>query len=103
MIKPIAHTVLIQLDDPTEADEAFRRAKELGIELALDKREHKAVEYGIVMKVGPRAFLDFGLTNDAVKEGDRVTLVKYSGKEVTDTDGMKYVLVNDQDILAIIE
>lgn len=102
-IKLLLPTLLLKLDDATEADEVYRRAKEVGIQLELDKREHKAVEYGTVVQVGPKAFVDFGGEEGCVKVGDRVTLVKYSGKDVVDSDGTKYVIVNDQDVLAVIE
>lgn len=102
-IKILLHHILLKLEDATEADETYRRAKALGIHLELDKREQKAVEYGTVIQVGPRAFIDYGGSPDMLKAGDKVTINKYSGKEVFDTDGQKYVLVNDQDVLAIIE
>ena len=81
----------------------YKRAKAAGIHLELDKREQKAVEYGTIVQVGPTAFMDYGGTPDLLAVGDRVTINKYSGKEVTDSDGSKYVIVNDQDILAIIQ
>ncbi len=102
-IKILLHHVLLNLDDATEADETYRRAKAAGIHLELDKREQKAVEYGTVVQVGPKAFLDYGGTPDMIKAGDRVTINRYSGKEITDSDNTKYVIVNDQDILAVIE
>lgn len=102
-IKLLLHHVLIKLDDATEADEVYRRAKAAGIQLELDKREQKAVEYGTVAKVGPTAFIDYGGTPDLIKAGDRVSITKYSGKEISDSDNTKYVIVNDADILAVIE
>lgn len=103
MIKLLLHTVLVTLSDVTEEDEQYRRAKALGIELALDKRESAAVEYGIVNSVGPTAFKDYGRGPDIIKEGDKVSFAKYSGKSVTDTDGKKYVIINDSDVLCVIE
>lgn len=102
-IKILLHHVLIKLDDATEADEIYRRAKSAGIELALDKREQKAVEYGTVVQIGPTAFIDYGRDPTILKVGDRVSLNRYSGKSVVDKDGSEFVLVNDQDILCVIE
>ena len=102
-IKLLLHHVLVKLDDATEADETYRRARAAGIELALDKRVQDAVEYGTVVQVGPTAFIDYGRRPDILKGGDRVSLTRYSGKSVVDSDGSKYVLVNDQDILCVIE
>lgn len=102
-IKILLHHILIKLDEATEVDEVYRRAKAAGIHLELDKREAKAVEYGTVVSVGPTAYLDYGRDPTIIKIGDRVSLNRYSGKEIIDTDGTKYVLANDQDVLAIIE
>lgn len=103
MIRLLLHHILVQLDEATEADEVYRRAKQAGIHLELDKREQKAVEYGTVVSVGPTAFIDYGRSPDIVKVGDRISINRYSGKEVKDVDGKQYVIVNDQDVLAIIE
>lgn len=102
-IKILLHHVLVKLDDATEADEAYRRAKALGIHLELDKREKDAVEYGTVVQVGPQAFKDLGGDPDLLSIGDRVSLTRYSGKKIVDTDGTQYQLFNDSDILAVIE
>lgn len=103
MIKILLHHVLIKLDDAIEADDTYRRAKALGIELALDKRTEKAVEYGTVVQVGPTAFIAHGRDPNILKEGDRVSITRYSGKPVVDSDGTEYTLLNDDDILCIIE
>jgi co-chaperonin GroES (HSP10) len=103
MIKILLHHLLIKLDEATEADEVYRRAKAAGIELALDKREQKAVEYGTVIQVGPTAFIDYGRGPDIVKVGDRVSISRYSGKAVKDVDNTEYVIVNDNDVLCLIE
>lgn len=103
MIRILLHHILVKLDDATEADETYRRAKSLGIELALDKREQQAVEYGTVIQVGPTAYRDLGRDPSIVKVGDRVSVTRYAGKKVCDSDGQEYMLFNDQDILCVIE
>lgn len=103
MIRILLHHILVKLDDATEADDMYRRAKAAGIHLELDKREQQAVEYGKVVQVGPQAFKDLGGDPTLVKVGDRVSLTKYSGKRVVDSDGTEYLLFNDSDILAVIE
>lgn len=102
-IKLILHHVLVKLDDATEADEMYKRAKAVGIELALDKREQAAVEYGTVLQIGPTAYNDLGGDRNCLSVGDRVSLTRYSGKKVVDTDGSEYMIFNDSDVLAIIE
>lgn len=102
-IKILLHHILVKLEDATEADDTYRRAKALGIELALDKREQKAVEYGTVVQVGPTAFNDYGRNPDILKAGDRVSLNRYAGKSVVDSNGIEYTLLNDSDVLCVIE
>lgn len=102
-IKLLLHHILVKLDDATEADEMYKRAKAAGIELALDKREQAAVEYGTVIQVGPTAYTALGGDRNNLSVGDRVSLTRYTGKKVVDTDGKEYHLFNDDDVLCIIE
>ena len=65
-------------------------------------KERKAVEYGTVVRTGPRAFIDYGRSPDILSKGDRVSYNRYAGKTVKDVDGKEYLLVNDQDVLCVI-
>lgn len=103
MIKILLHHILVKLDDATEADDTYKRAKAAGIVLELDKREQAAVEYGTVVKIGPTAFKDLGRDPTILKEGDRISFARYSGKSIKDSDGTEYLLLNDQDVLVVIE
>ena len=103
MIKILLHHILVKLDDATEADDMYKRAKAAGIHLELDKREQAAVEYGTVVKIGPTAFKDLGRDPTILKEGDRISFARYSGKSLKDSDGTEYLLLNDQDVLVVIE
>ena len=103
MIKILLHHILVKLDDATEADDMYKRAKAAGIHLELDKREQAAVEYGTVVKIGPTAFKDLGRDPTILKEGDRISFARYSGKSIKDSDGTEYLLLNDQDVLVVIE
>lgn len=98
MIFPLLHTVLISPDEVET-----KTASGIVIPEMVTDKERKAVEYGTVVRVGPRAFIDYGRDPNILQKGTRVTYARYSGKEVTDTDGTKYILVNDQDVLAIIQ
>lgn len=102
-IKILLHHVLVKQDEATEADDTYKRAKASGIILELDKREQAAVEYGTVVQVGPTSFLDYGRDPTILKEGDRVSFARYSGKSIKDSDNEEYVLLNDSDILVVIE
>ena len=95
-IKLLLHHILVKLDEPETKTSS-------GIILAIDeKKERKAVEYGTVIQVGPTAFIDYGREPDILKGGDRISLNRYAGKSIVDTDEQEYVIVNDQDVLAII-
>lgn len=103
MINILLHHVLVKLDDATEADEMYKKAKAAGIVLELDKREQAAVEYGTVVKIGPTSFKDYGRDPTILKEGDRISFARYSGKSIKDSDGKEYLLLNDSDVLVVIE
>ena len=103
MIKILLHHILVKLDDATDADDMYKRAKAAGIHLELDKREQAAVEYGTVVQVGPTAFKDLGRDPTILNRGDRISFARYSGKSIKDSDGTEYLLLNDQDVLVVIE
>lgn len=100
-IELLLHTILVKPDKVEETDEVIKRARAAGIQVQLDKREEKAVEYGTVVSVGPTAFKDYGRSPDILKGGDRISFVKYSGKEITQ-NGETYLILNDADVLCII-
>ena len=66
------------------------------------EKERKAVEYGTVLQVGPTAYTDYGRDPSIIKVGDKVSFNRYSGKEITDLDEKKYLIVNDSDVLCIL-
>ena len=58
---------------------------------------------GIVMSVGNGKILDNGARVEmAVREGDRILVGKYSGTEIK-VDGQEYLIVREDEILAITE
>lgn len=97
MIIPLLHTVLIKPDEVETKTESG-----IVIPSTVTDKERKAVEYGTVVTVGPRAFIDYGRDPTILKGGDRVSFARYSGKTIKDVDGSEYVLVNDIDIMALI-
>lgn len=102
-VKILLHHILVKLDDAIEADKDLKRAQAAGIILELDKREQAAVEYGTVVQVGPMAFIDHGRNPTILKEGDRISFARYSGKSIKDSDGAEYLLLNDSDVYVVIE
>lgn len=95
MIIPLLHTVLIKPDEVET-----KTAGGIYIPDIVTDKERKAMEYGTVITVGPRAFIDYGRDPTILKGGDRVSFARYSGKVIKDTDDIEYVLVNDIDLLA---
>lgn len=100
-IELLLHTVLIKPDDVQDTDAVIRRAKAAGIHVQLDKREQEAVEFGVVVQVGPTAFKDYGRDSTILKVGDRISFARYAGKSIT-INGDKLIILNDQDCICII-
>ncbi len=100
-LNPVLHRILVKPEDVTEADDTLRRAKQAGIVVQLDKREHKAGVIGTVVKVGNTAFLSFDSTaeKEGVVPGAKVYYAKYSGAETRDGE---HIWLNDEDILGVI-
>lgn len=97
MIIPVLHRLLVK---PEEVE----TKTESGIVLAInEKREQAAAEKGTVIAIGETCFQDYGGNNNTVAVGDLVFYARYSGKQVKDTDGTEYVLLNDEDIVGIIK
>ena len=101
-IQLLLHTVLVIPEKVEDVDEVVKRARAAGIEVQLDKREQKAVEYATVVQVGPTAFKDYGRSSDILKQGDKVVFAKYAGKEVKHQDET-YLILNDEDVIAIVK
>lgn len=92
-IKPLADRVVIKM---TEAEETTKS----GIILAGNAKEKPQV--AVVVAVGPGGIVDGKETVMTVKVGDKVLTGKYSGTEVK-CDGEEYIIVKQNDILAIVE
>jgi co-chaperonin GroES (HSP10) len=104
MIKPILHRVLVKPDNIEDADDVVRSAKASGLLVQLDKREQAAIEIGTIVLVGDTSYKEFGTTAEAqgVIPGARVFFAKYAGKSVKDGDE-KFLMLNDEDVIGVIE
>lgn len=103
-IKPILHRILVRPDDIMETDKYLKKAKDLGIIVHQDEhsREQAAVDKGTVVSFGATVFRDFNSEN-MLKVGDQVVYARYAGKVIVDpVDEVKYVALNDEDVIAII-
>lgn len=105
MIIPVLHRILVKPDAIEDKDTAFAAAKRIGMEIVRDEkdREQAAVDSGVVVAYGATAFLDFKVEASPIKVGDRIVYARYAGKTIVDPDDdVKYVALNDEDVVAII-
>ena len=93
MIKPLSDRVLIKMKEKEETTES-------GIILASSSQEKPQVAE--VIEVGPGEKVDGVLQEMYVKKGDNVIVGKYAGTEVK-YEGIDYIIVKQDDILAIVE
>lgn len=81
-------------------------------EYAKDReRERVGQQFGTLVAIGPLAWQDYDNFRDRTNGwhrwaavGDRVSFARYAGKRITDPEtSVEYVVMNDNDINAIIE
>lgn len=92
-IKPLSDRVLIKMEAAEETTKG-------GILLAGTAKEKPQV--ADVIAVGPGGVVDGKEVTMYVKAGDRVITSKYSGTEIK-VDGEEYIIVRQNDILAVVE
>jgi chaperonin GroES len=92
-IKPLGSKILLM---ETEGEETTKS----GIVLPTNAKEKPYI--GIVIETGPGEFKDGKEIKVTVKKGERVLYSKYGGTEVK-LDDKKYLIVRQDDILAVIE
>ena len=92
-LKPLADRVVVKM---VEAEETTKS----GIILTGAAKEKPQIAQ--VVEVGPGGNVDGKEIVMTVKVGDKVITSKYSGTEIK-LDGEKYIIVRQNDILAIVE
>lgn len=97
-IKPTGWRILIK-PDPAETKSPG------GIIIQTENRLNRVGQiFGTVVDIGPQAWKQVGDGTPWAKVGDRVSYAKYGGTVLTDPeDGEEYVMLNDQDVWAIID
>ena len=92
-LKPLADRVILKM---TEAEETTKS----GIILASASKEKPQI--AVVVAVGPGGTVDGKEVTMLVKEGDKVITSQYAGSTVK-LDGEEYLIVRQNEILAIVE
>ena len=90
------------LQDRVLAERTEEEEKTAGGIIIPDSAKEKPQE-GVIVAVGkgkPRD--DGGITALDVKPGDQILFAKYAGSDVT-LDGQEYVILREEDILAIVD
>ena len=93
MIKPLGSRVLIKMKEGEEKTKS-------GIILSGSAQEKPQIAE--VIEVGPGEKIDGKLEEMYIKKGDNVIVNKYSGTEVK-YEGTEYIILKQEDILAIVE
>jgi chaperonin GroES len=93
MIKPLGSRVLIKMKEGEETTKS-------GIILAGSAQEKPQIAE--IIEVGPGEMVDGKPETMNVKKGDNVIVSKYAGTEVK-YEGTEYMIVKQDDILAIVE
>ena len=93
MIKPLQDRVLIKMIENEETTKS-------GIILSSGAKEKPQIAE--IIEVGPGIEVDGKKIQMNVKKGDKVIVSKYSGTEVK-YEGEEYIILKQDDILAIIE
>ena len=92
MIKPLSDRVLIKMKQGEETTKS-------GIILSTTAQEKPQIAE--VIEVGPGKVIDGKREEMTVKKGDNVVVSKYVGTEVK-YEGEEYIILKEEDILAII-
>lgn len=93
MIKPLMDRVVLKM---VEAEETTKS----GIVLAGSAKEKPQIAE--VIAVGPGGKIDGKEVTMCVKVGDKVVFTKYAGTEIK-YNGEEYIIIGQNDILAVIE
>ena len=93
MIKPLGNRVLIKMKEGEETTKS-------GIILASSAQEKPQIAE--VIEVGPGEKIDGKQQEMYVQKGDNVIVSEYAGTKVK-YEGVEYIIVKQDDILAIVE
>ena len=96
MIKPLGSRVLIKMKELEETTKSG---------ILLHNSAHEKSQIGVIIEIGESDKSnknDKNISDRKVRKGDNVIINKYVGTEVK-FDGIEYIIINEEDILAIID
>jgi len=94
---PLMHRALVK---PKQVE--TKTASGIILTDTLTRKEQAACEEGIILALGDTFGKDFG-ASVLPKVGDKIMFAKYAGKFIKDDNGDDLVLLNDDDVVAIIK
>lgn len=97
-INPCGHYILIL---PAGVEKTSKGGIIL-VDETIEAKERETTE-GILIAVGHIGWAEFNDGKPWAKVGDRVCYGKFAGRDMTGIDGQKYVLMNCEDILAVLK
>jgi co-chaperonin GroES (HSP10) len=117
MIHPVGHRVLVKKMKVEERDPVFKSAVKAGLALPDHddlRRREAGVDRGHVVSIGSDAWKQFYANANPgdtylvnfkpwCKVGDFVAFAKYGGMPLKDADGNEYIMINDEDVVAVLE
>jgi len=96
-IIPLMHRALVK---PKQVE--TKTASGIILTETLTRKEQAACDEGIILSLGDTFGKDFG-AEVIPKVGDKVLFAKYAGKFIKDDEGTDLVLLNDDDLIAIVK
>ncbi|MCR5147332.1 MAG: co-chaperone GroES [Clostridia bacterium] len=93
MIRPLEDRILVKMKEGEETTKS-------GIILTSNSQEKPQIAE--VVEVGPGKKIDGELEPICVKKGDNVIVSKYAGTQVK-YEGVEYIILKQDDVLAIVE
>lgn len=96
-IVPLMHRALVK---PKQVE--TKTASGIILTENLTRKEQAACDEGIILALGDTFGKDFG-AEVIPKVGDKVLFAKYAGKFIKDDEGTDLVLLNDDDLIAIVK
>lgn len=94
-LKPLADRIIVK---PLEAEEKTKGG------IVLPETAKEKPQEGKVVAVGKgKTKEDGGIVPLELKVGDRILYGKYSGTEITTREGEEYLIMKEEDVLAVVK